>query len=617
MAVSARWHLVPPIDYTISSPTLVTSAPGGFTVRIPAGQTTATVTVTPIVSAEVEGPETAIFSAEGSSATVTIVDQFAPLALTVTNTNDAGAGSLRAAILAANANAGVTDTIGFDIPGPGPHSIALTSVLPVINDPVIIDGTTEPNFAGIPIVELVGTGIAGGNAYGLRLDAGSSTVRGLVINRFSLAGIQIVTGGANSISGNYIGTDTGGTLARANGTGIIVTVSVGNTIGGTSLAQRNVIAGNQSGGINIDGGSGNTVQGNLIGLDVTGTLALGNGAMGISVFASLSNVIGGTAVGAGNVIAASTSINLSLQGNSNNNTVQGNRIGTNAAGTARLTPGQNGVYVIGSTGNLIGGTVPAARNLISGGGGSGQVVLGVASSSNTVQGNYIGTDVTGTTALTNSTWGIQIGGPGNAIGGSAPGAGNVISGNFAGGIVLFVNATGNTIHGNRIGTAADGVTALPNQNYGIGIQGGTGNAIGLANAPNVIAFNTGAGIAATFGTQNAFRNNAISRNGGLGIDLGTTGRYGERRGRRGPGPEQPAELPRPDRRGRRRRGHAEQRRERHIPHRVLRQHRVRSVWPWRGRDVPRRGGRDDRRHWQRHDSAFHCRRGSIRDRDGN
>ena len=144
-------------------------------------------------------------------------------------------------------------------------------MLPVINDPVIIDGTTEPNFAGLPIVELVGMGIAGGNAYGLRLDAGGSTVRGLVINRFSLAGIQIVTGGANTIAGNYIGTDTGGTLARANGTGIIVSGSVGNTIGGTSLAQRNVIAGNQSAGINIDGGSGNTVQGNLIGLDVTGT----------------------------------------------------------------------------------------------------------------------------------------------------------------------------------------------------------------------------------------------------------------------------------------------------------------------------------------------------------
>ena len=396
-------------------------------------------------------------------------------------------------------------------------------MLPVINDPVIIDGTTEPNFTGVPIVELVGTGIAGGNAYGLRLDAGGSTVRGLVINRFSLAGIQIVTGGGNTISGNYIGTDTGGTLARANGTGIIVSGSVGNTIGGTSLAQRNVIAGNQSAGINIDGGSGNTVQGNLIGLDVTGTAALGNGAFGVSVFASLSNVIGGTANGAGNVIAASTSINLSLQGGSNNNTIQGNRIGTNAAGTAPLTPGQNGVYLIGSTGNLIGGTVPAARNLISGGSGSGQVVLGSGSSSNMVQGNYIGTDVTGTTALTNSTWGIQIGGPGNTIGGSAPGAGNVISGNFAGGIVLFVNATGNTIHGNRIGTAADGVAPLGNQSYGIGIQGGNGNAIGLANAANVIAFNTGAGISVTFGTQNAIFRNAISQNGGLGIDLGTTG----------------------------------------------------------------------------------------------
>ena len=147
ISVNISGTAFPGSDYDLTSPSLVTFTAGNaFTLRIPAGQTTATVTITPVFSAAPEGPETVVLSAEDSSATVTIVDQFAPLALLVTNTSDADAGSLRAAILAANANSGVTDTIGFAIPGPGPHSIALRTQLPVIDDPVIIDGTTQPDL---------------------------------------------------------------------------------------------------------------------------------------------------------------------------------------------------------------------------------------------------------------------------------------------------------------------------------------------------------------------------------------------------------------------------------------------------------------------------------------
>ena len=136
-------------DYLLTSNEPLATA-GGVEIVIPAGQASATITVTPVADALAEGAETVILTAEGSTTTVTIVDEPAPLSLAVTNTADSGAGSLRAAILAANALTGTTDTIRFDIPGPGPHSIALTSVLPVINDPVIIDGTTEPDFAGVP-----------------------------------------------------------------------------------------------------------------------------------------------------------------------------------------------------------------------------------------------------------------------------------------------------------------------------------------------------------------------------------------------------------------------------------------------------------------------------------
>ena len=113
---------------------------------------------------------------------------------TVTNTNDSGAGSLRQAITDANANAGQTDTIAFNIAGAGPHTIAPASALPVITDPVIIDGTTEPDFAGTPVIELDGAG-AGAGVSGLVINAGGSTVRALVINRFTANGIVLQTGG--------------------------------------------------------------------------------------------------------------------------------------------------------------------------------------------------------------------------------------------------------------------------------------------------------------------------------------------------------------------------------------------------------------------------------------
>lgn len=133
---------------------------------------------------------------------------------TVTNTNDAGAGSLRQAILNANASAG-TDLIDFNIPGTGPHTIQPNSALPTITDPVVIDGTTEPDFAGTPIIELDGTNA--GEVDGLVITAGNSTVRGLVINRFLEAnGIFLQTNGGNVIEGNFIGTDVTGTTVLPN-----------------------------------------------------------------------------------------------------------------------------------------------------------------------------------------------------------------------------------------------------------------------------------------------------------------------------------------------------------------------------------------------------------------
>ena len=155
---------------------------------------------------------------------------------TVTNTNDSGAGSLRQAMLDAN-DTGGTDTIAFDIPGTGPHTIQPMSELPFIFDPVIIDGTTEPDFAGTPIIELDGS-LAGSTTSGLSIFSGNSTVSGLVINRFGENGI-LLESGDNEINGNYIGTDVTGTVAIGNGlVGVKLNNASNNTIGGTTAGSR-------------------------------------------------------------------------------------------------------------------------------------------------------------------------------------------------------------------------------------------------------------------------------------------------------------------------------------------------------------------------------------------
>ncbi len=220
---------------------------------------------------------------------------------TVTNVNDSGAGSLRQAILDANNNAGA-DAIGFDIPGTGVRTIAPASALPTVADPVTIDGTTQPGFSGSPIVELNGAG-AGAGVDGLAISAGESTVRGMAINRFSRHGILLQSGGGNTVAGNYIGTDAGGAVSLGNGfSGVRVDASDDNTIGGTPVGAGNVISGNEE-GIRLQFTTGSVVRGNHIGTDKSGTADLGNASGGVFLVNASGNTIGGTAAGAGNAIA--------------------------------------------------------------------------------------------------------------------------------------------------------------------------------------------------------------------------------------------------------------------------------------------------------------------------
>jgi CSLREA domain-containing protein len=191
--------------------------------------------------------------------------------------------TLRAAIQEANANVGA-DTINFSI-GSGTKTISPTSALPTITDPVTIDGTTQPGFAGSPIIELNGASAFG--ADGLKITAGNSTVRGLVINRCSVAdGIEIGTNGNNIIEGNFIGTNVAGTAALGNSQrGVRIVSGPNNTVGGTTAAARNVISGNKEVGVDTSS-AGNQVQGNYIGTDVTGMTDLGNAMDGIAIGSS-------------------------------------------------------------------------------------------------------------------------------------------------------------------------------------------------------------------------------------------------------------------------------------------------------------------------------------------
>jgi uncharacterized protein (TIGR03437 family) len=237
------------------------------------------------------------------------------------------------------------------------------------------------------------------------------------------------------------------------------------------------------------------------------------------------NAAGGSTVQA-LVINRFASGGIILQPGSNGNTVRGCIIGLNASGTASQGNTFAGIIIAGSN-NVIGGTTAAARNIISGNSGGGIYFLTASgNANNTVQGNFIGTDINGTAALGNASSGVEILGSAhdNLIGGTTAGAANVISGNRIG--IFIRGASANLVQGNFIGTNAAGTGALGNINDGI-LVSGVNNIIGgtAANASNVIAFNNQNGVRVAIGTPTGNRvlTNAIFSNSALGIDLGDDG----------------------------------------------------------------------------------------------
>jgi len=438
--------------------------------------------------------------------------------LTVTNTNDSGAGSLRQAMTTALAG----DTIAFNIPAAGVQTIAPLSALPGLPFGVNLDGTSQPGYAGSPLIEL--SGASAGFSSGLILH-GSSTLKGLAINGFQQDGVQALQTN-NFIQACRIGTDPAGGTARANAQyGIYIDTGGSCTVGGTSAGLGNLISGNGTYGI-FDNGTSDVIQGNLIGTDATGTAAIPNG-IGV-VLAGSQATVGGAVPGAGNLISGNATHGISLTAGALATVIQGNRIGTNAAGTAAVPNTGFGIRNTGLT-TTIGGATAGAGNTVSGNGGGGIVIVSSANAITgngcTLQGNQIGTNAAGTAALGNGSDGVTIQGAANAlVGGSGAGQGNLISGNAGNGITIlgaetlqFGQATARIIK-NQIGTDATGLSSLANGQDGIYIASD-----GTFISSNLILFNAQQGVHVVSGSGNLISSNSIFSNGGLGIELGFAG----------------------------------------------------------------------------------------------
>jgi titin len=412
----------------------------------------------------------------------------------VTNTASAGPGSFQQAITNANANPG-PDTIVFNISGTPPFTITPTVALPQISDQVTIDATTQPGYAGKPVIELNGAS-TGGTTIGLRFGLGSdgSSLRGMAINRFPAQGIDISSASSIAIQGNFIGTDVNGTLARGNGgvssPGIYVKSS-GNLIGGTNTGDGNLISGGNVVGIYFQNASNNVVQGNFVGVNAAGTAALGNQNNGILINPGSGNLIGGPFSAARNLIAGNNASGVYLSGASTGNVIQGNLIGTDISGSYAISNATDGITLNGTPGNMI------YSNLVSANGQEGVFISGSGAIGNRVLGNFVGTDVTGTIALGNHFAGVHVSsGGGNQIGGTNAGDGNVISGNVLDGVTLNNITFTNSVLGNVIGLNAAGTSPLHNSQNGISINGGSTNLIGgvIAGARNIISGNSAYGI---------------------------------------------------------------------------------------------------------------------------
>ncbi len=351
----------------------------------------------------------------GTQSYMVVINNAASATLVVTSAGDTiavdGFVTLREAITAANTNAPSGDapagvpglnTINFNIAGAGVQTIHLTSALPQLVEPVVIDGYTQPGASvntlvngdnAVLKIELDGSALSN-NASGLdvRSGASGSTIRGLAINGFGNngRGIIVLNSNNNLLTGNFIGLDAAGATALGNTTGLHIEGCANNTVGGASPALRNVISGNVNFNSYLEADNGATIEGNFIGTDASGLLARSPNAVGLAIVGASNNVARGNVI-AGNLLG----VRMSGPGGSNNQ-LTANRIGVSATGTP-LGNTNSGVDVgdasTAPTNNVIGGTAAGAGNIIANNGGAGvritYIINPTGVTGHAVQGNSI------------------------------------------------------------------------------------------------------------------------------------------------------------------------------------------------------------------------------------
>ena len=333
----------------------------------------------------------------------------------------------------------------------------------------------------------------------------------------------------NQIVGNYIGVNAAGTSSLGHSGDGICGSGLENRVGGSVPGEGNLISGNGGSGVRVTG-MGNTISGNFIGTDASGMVALPNRDKGVSISDGAShNTIGGVTAAQRNIISGNGTVGVGITGTGSiSNTVIGNYIGTDVSGTSALPNGVDGVRISdGASHNAIGGNTEGQRNIISGNANAGVAIWGPNAFNNTVSGNFIGTDADGVSSVPNQIGVVMLlGAQQNQISGMEEGQSNLVSGNALAGVRILGHGTeGNAITGNFIGTDASGTLALPNNgdgiSTGIGITVSIGSSNNIMGPGNVVAFNAGHGIGiyTPEALGNTITQNSIHHNVGMGIEL--------------------------------------------------------------------------------------------------
>jgi len=452
---------------------------------------------------------------------------------TVTNTNNSGSGSLRDALQMAAFLAG-PHTINFNIPTSDLNynsTLGVWIITPqstydyIIKNNVTIDGTSQTANQGDtnpygPEIFLNGNHNTVNFCFSV-INASGTVIKGFTISDF-MYGIQVygTTSTNTTITGNYIGTNATATDTAGNYIGIEIIAGANYTsIGGNTLAERNIISGNEHIGIRLLDVRYCNVKGNYVGLDRTGTYALPN-YDGISLEgADKFNTIGGTTPAERNIVSGNVAYGIPVFGaGAEGNIITGNYIGTDVTGSFAIPNTYGVLFDDGSFGNFVGGNTAAERNVISGNSGYGVFLYNMGTNSNVVKGNFIGTDVNGTAAVPNAV-GIVVDGASynNVI------DGNIISGNLQQGITVNITGSdGTQITKNKIGVDLNN-NAMGNGSDGIRISQGPKHSV-IGGSPvdaNIIAHNGGNGIYIMFPDDDfhLISCNSIHNNNGLGIEL--------------------------------------------------------------------------------------------------